>query len=670
VCRNGKMSILVVFLSIMFVAVNVRAEVIQLPKTNQKKCYATGGAAISCAGTGQDGETRAGVAWPGTRFKNNGDNTQTDRLTGLIWPTVVDPEISGVCDSVVTNWAEALARVACLNAHSFLGYQDWRLPNVNEYESLRNGAETEVAGWLNSQGFFFAVEEPFLTSTSNAANTYYKWTVLLAGGNAVTLLSESQGFPSPVWPVRGGQSGTPSSAYPANVWKTGQTASYAAGDDGALEKGVKWPVPRFKATAFTGGVRDDLTGLIWTRNANAPGPAACGSGTAKTWQGALNYVKCLNANKFLGFSDWRLPNRVELHSLTDFSRRNPALPAVHPFINVKNAKYWSSTSNVDLPGQAVVVHMGNGRILYNSKNASQLQRVWPVRSGIVIDTPPLKLSATAISSSVITLSWNDGTTLESGYRVETKDGSCSSGSAWTPIATTGPNVVQYTRSGLVADSTHSYRVRAYNAHGYSAYSNCAFATTGPSGAPASPSDLKAYSRGPNKIDVYWKDNSSNETNFFLYRRDCLSCPWDTRATLMPGAESFSDGTATGNEAFAVYSYYLIACNGAACSPATRVAAVPLKPTGLTANPVDFVNLKWTDNSSNETGFQVYRKEALCADAASWVLKTTTAPNVHVYLDNSVISGTFAYHVRAFHESDGEPCAYGYSNWSNCAEAIK
>ena len=35
------------------------------------------------------------------------------------------------------------------------------------------------------------------------------------------------------------------SAYPAPVPKTGQTISYAAGDDGALQKGVTWPVPRF-----------------------------------------------------------------------------------------------------------------------------------------------------------------------------------------------------------------------------------------------------------------------------------------------------------------------------------------------------------------------------------------------------------------------------------------
>jgi hypothetical protein len=63
--------------------------------------------------------------------------------------------------------------------------------------------------------------------------------------------------------------------------KTGQTTSYAPGDDGDLEKGVTWPDPRFIASSDC--VTDNLTGLMWAKNANLP------SGT-KTWQQALDYV--------------------------------------------------------------------------------------------------------------------------------------------------------------------------------------------------------------------------------------------------------------------------------------------------------------------------------------------------------------------------------------------
>ena len=56
---------------------------IQLPQTGQTKCYDiydTAGTEITCAGTGQDGEIRAGVSWPSPRFQDNGDGTITDNL--------------------------------------------------------------------------------------------------------------------------------------------------------------------------------------------------------------------------------------------------------------------------------------------------------------------------------------------------------------------------------------------------------------------------------------------------------------------------------------------------------------------------------------------------------------------------------------------------------------
>src|SRR5215831_10404550 len=62
---------------------------------------------------------------------------------------------------------------------------------------------------------------------------------------------------------------TPVSATRAPVPRTGQTTSYAAGDDGALQKGVAWPTPRFTDNN-NGTITDNLTGLIWLKNANCP----------------------------------------------------------------------------------------------------------------------------------------------------------------------------------------------------------------------------------------------------------------------------------------------------------------------------------------------------------------------------------------------------------------
>ena len=56
----------------------------------------------------------------------------------------------------------------------------------------------------------------------------------------------------------------------APVPKTGQTTSYGTRDDGALEKGVAWPTPRFTDNN-NGTITDNLTKLIWMKNAQAFG---------------------------------------------------------------------------------------------------------------------------------------------------------------------------------------------------------------------------------------------------------------------------------------------------------------------------------------------------------------------------------------------------------------
>ena len=66
---------------------------------------------------------------------------------------------------------------------------------------------------------------------------------------------------------------------PAPVEQTGQTTSYATGDDGDHEKGVEWQNPRFTDNG-DGTVTDNLTGLIWLKDANCFG--------TRTWNNALS----------------------------------------------------------------------------------------------------------------------------------------------------------------------------------------------------------------------------------------------------------------------------------------------------------------------------------------------------------------------------------------------
>jgi hypothetical protein len=101
-------------------------------ETGQSACYDTTGTAISCAGTGQDGELLMGLT---RQYVDDGNGTITDLRTGLTWEKLCDD--GGVHDKdTFRTWTQAFAKVAALNGLAFAGHADWRLPNVNELQSL------------------------------------------------------------------------------------------------------------------------------------------------------------------------------------------------------------------------------------------------------------------------------------------------------------------------------------------------------------------------------------------------------------------------------------------------------------------------------------------------------------------------------------------------------
>ena len=359
----------------------------QLPQTGQKICYAVGGNIISCLGTGQDGELQEGNPWPSPRFIDNGDQTQTDNLTELIWPKDASTPGVATCLGETKTWQGALDYIACLNTNNYLGHNDWRLPNINELESFVNEGQSNPAEWLNGQGFSDVQSTLYWSSTSEADSPSRAWVVNMVD---VFVYEVSKSLSYHVWPVRGGQSG---SLNPSAIWRTGQTVCYdpsgasnavipcaGTGQDRELQEGVVWPSPRFTDNEDQ-SVTDNLTNLVWTKNANAPGPSACWFwlGTYMRWLVAFNYVTCLNTNNYLGHNDWRLPNIKELNSLTDFSQYNPSLPSGHPFTNVQSDGYASSSSSAYNPSDMWGVNMYDGGMVNVSKSFNYY--VWPVRDG-------------------------------------------------------------------------------------------------------------------------------------------------------------------------------------------------------------------------------------------------------------------------------------------------
>jgi hypothetical protein len=168
----------------------------------------------------------------------------------------------------------------------------------------------------------------------------------------------------------------------------GEVACTGTGQDGDLKKGVTWPssssvTPSARFTSNSANtVTDNLTGLMWDKNANRD--------NTKSWIDALIYCNDLILDTY---SDWRLPNRFELESLLDLAYNAPALSndagtgmwisgdAGSSFTGVRTSGngYWSSTTKKIAPTEAWIVYTAEGTVTTVIKDLPRY--VWPVRGG-------------------------------------------------------------------------------------------------------------------------------------------------------------------------------------------------------------------------------------------------------------------------------------------------
>ncbi len=103
-------------------------------RTGQITCWDATGAVIPCAGTSQDGDLRRGEP---RAYQDNGNGTVRDKRTALTWEKLSDDDSIHDKDTTYT-WTEAFEKIDDLNAAAFAGFTDWRLPSLNELETLRD----------------------------------------------------------------------------------------------------------------------------------------------------------------------------------------------------------------------------------------------------------------------------------------------------------------------------------------------------------------------------------------------------------------------------------------------------------------------------------------------------------------------------------------------------
>jgi hypothetical protein len=325
-----------------FDAYNRSNRLVKLGNTGQTTSYVNG----------DDASLHKGIAWPGPRFADNQDGTVTDNLTGLTWL-----QNAGCFPAAV--WATALSDVNQLASGS-CGLLDgsragqWRLPNLNELESLVDISASNPAVSLGSP-FINVSNGIYWSSTSyfgGQGGSPDAWTIRFSDGRYMNDFSSNVKTTSlnEVWAVKGNGMGA------TKLQSTGMYVPYLAGDDGSLQRGVPLTYPRFIDNG-NGTVTDTVTGLVWLKQADC---------INQPWAAAIASVNALATGQ-CGLTDgssagaWRMPNRNEMQSLSDrmetnhanffdqtyFLKTSPSTVYRAPiFTNfVSFQYYWTSTTN-------------------------------------------------------------------------------------------------------------------------------------------------------------------------------------------------------------------------------------------------------------------------------------------------------------------------------------
>ncbi len=270
---------------------------------------------------------------------------------------------------------------------------------------------------------------------------------------------------------------------------------------------------------------------------------------------------------------------------------------------------------------------------------------------------PTELQATAVGSTRVDLTWSDNSAEEYGFSVERKAGD----GQFVEFSRPPANTTSASASDLEPDTTYTFRVRAFDARGNSDWSNEVTITL--VSLPGAPTNLTATVASATRVDLSWTDNASNETGFILERRAGLG-DFVQVAAVGAGVTTFSDSGLTPGTA---HTWRVRACNAGGNSDWSNLAEattasvrVPAAPSNLTATLTGgHVLLRWSDNTSDETGFRLERQ----VGQGSFEQLVALGVNSTSYTDsNPLLDQTCTYRVLAF-------TAEAVSGYSNQARAL-
>ncbi len=290
-----------------------------LPDTGQTQCYDFDGV-IDCPAPGQPfyGQDACYIGIE-SAYQEHGNGTITDLVTGLMWQQSDD--------GVKRTWQEAPGYCEDL---FFGGYDDWRLPDPHELESLIHAGQSNPA---IDTDIFDCHSSYYWSNRTSVYSGSYVWNVYFRDGQ-VRFYGIDQNYY--VRCVRGetSRANDDSVGFGFSSGFGADADRYVYSDNG-------------DAT-----ISDTDTGLMWQQ---------ADDGQPYIWQAALAHCEDLI---MAGYQDWRLPNKRELLSIVDYYRSNPAISSA---FSCSPGGYWSATTYGNVFSHAWNVSFAYGDAVIESK---------------------------------------------------------------------------------------------------------------------------------------------------------------------------------------------------------------------------------------------------------------------------------------------------------------